>query len=1369
MEFVHSKSPELIICENYRILKKIGEGGHGLIFKAEQISTGQIVAIKIIKLQAHLDKEKQQQQLARFDRETLLCAKISHPNIVQLLDKGHSSNQEPYGVFEYIEGETLKSYLASNKSLSPQVMSVIMGQVLDALTYAHSKEVVHRDLKPQNIMITTLGAKVHAKLLDFGIGSFTHNVASIDSNHLTLEQDLLGTPTYNAPEQLRGEPPTPKSDLYAWGLITIECLTGRPVMDGRTVAEVFQQHLSASNVPIPPSIIGHDLAHLLHKILEKDTTKRLGNTQVISEEFERVNFSTLSIKSEESKNTLPNQEDHTLANDLVWSVPTGEKKQLTVLCLKINIQASEKSHLNLEVLDMIQRDQLNICKDTAIRYGGFVSGCFMNNLAIYFGYPESNGTDARRAGRAALELITEVKKRSQLLHEQQGAHVSIQIGLHTGDVLVQRNRIPEGNVPNTAFDLAHNATLDNVLASPASKKILEPYLDFKRTIKDTVIGHLENGVTYQLIGERQTEALSSSYSWSTNKKMIDRDLEKARILEVWKQVSRKKEGNYLIINGQAGIGKSTLIDEIKRDIRSTDSLVRACHCLPENQNNALQPFILMFQKEWELIEGQKDAISKLENILSNVGCSVKESLPIICSWFSIVLPEEYITNSALPKEQKKLLFETLKKCLTSSNIESPTLLVIEDLQWIDPTSIEFIQYLLSDIGKSNLFLLMSSRPSIKNHWGLKVEDQINLESLSKSAIKRLIKGVLNVELISDHVLDYISKRADGIPFFAEELSYMLVEKKYVEIQNGIFSLIKDINTKSIPTTLQDLLNSRLDQLSFAKETLQLASVIGRTFNNGLLIEASQKDKVTIQNDIEDLINANLIIRQRRVQGENYIFRHALIRDAAYNNMTSQLRKEAHTKIADKLYSRFNNKKKTDLQQIAHHFQKAIKFKKASEFYQKAAEFELLKKQGHEESLNLTNQALALIVELKETKSADYNSTQEANVRIHKAAVLTNKYGWEHPDIIKNYRLVESTLETNESTKKLEFDVAKGFWIFQCTKGNIKEMHSFANKMLRLGKELNNPSYIAQAYDCLGQTQFFLGDFEGCISSAKNCYKVYDLEQERIKLPADGLDPYVICKTFESLALLFLGELDQAVHIMTQTLIETQNNNKPNLTMGLFAQRSRLELYISSFLKKCNTEKIELRQIHESTLDFNKKENFTYWEDAVNLNFTSANAISGNPLHLEKYKKTRLKWPTNTPSGAYYALIEVVAYINDHNFEKALDTVNQSILFANENEIYFALPYAYCLKAKALAGTGNLKEATQYFTKAIELSKSQKAKWTELFVTIENQQFRTDYSIDEPKQQFFNIFNHTIFQRQQYKSTLINKLKAIKSYKTQTKI
>lgn len=274
--------------KEYVLLEEIGKGGSGTVYKARQIRTGQIVALKTLVFSKDADPQEKARALARFVQEAGICAGINHPNIVRLLDKGGVQEEGLFTVFEYVSGETLKSRILQEHGLSAIQTGILMGQVLEALEAAHNSSIIHCDLKPQNIMITKNDAGELVKVLDFGIST-----VMTDDAYAAMNAEIAGTPTYSAPEQLRGEAVTAGSDLYSWGLILLECLCGQPVMKGHSIAAIYRQHLSEAAVPLPVFLEDHPLAMLLKKVLSKNAALRTSSAAAVLQEYRHIDFTTI--------------------------------------------------------------------------------------------------------------------------------------------------------------------------------------------------------------------------------------------------------------------------------------------------------------------------------------------------------------------------------------------------------------------------------------------------------------------------------------------------------------------------------------------------------------------------------------------------------------------------------------------------------------------------------------------------------------------------------------------------------------------------------------------------------------------------------------------------------------------------------------------------------------------------------------------------------------------------------------------------------------------------------------------------------------------------------------------------------------------
>lgn len=1073
-----NKENDLLLHDNYALDEKIGEGGYGLVYKAKQVSTGQIVAIKMLKLQKEKGDQYLKRQVLRFERETQLCAEMNHPNIVKLLDRGFSAAGEPFAVFEYISGCSLKELIHTSRGLSPVVTKELMGQVLDALACAHSLGIVHRDLKPANIMVTQTGSKQHAKILDFGIGAFTKNEQSHDTRDLTLLNEALGTPTYSAPEQLRGEFPTLKSDLYAWGLILIECLKGRPAIEGGSVAEIFHNQLNALNVPLPPFIAGHPLADLLRRVLDKSHHKRMGDAKSVFEEYVLINFNTIvgDLSDRNAEGELLD-DDLTVANFILKKNAFTEKKQMTVLCLKLNLEVTEKIKSDLEILEALQKDQLNLCRNTAIQFGGTIAGSITNHIVVYFGFPEVNDTDARRAGRTALELLSEVRRRSAALYKQHGVKLEIQMGINTGNVTVFDHQLPEGLVANTAFDLMYQAGPGQILASESSRKLLQPFLEFDSLPADS--GAHKPVTAFLLKGECEAEALSFLRPWSTGRKMIGRTAELEQVLSQW-EFEESPENKVVLLTGQAGIGKSKLSYEVVKDIRKRAGLIKVAQCLPEHQNNALYPFLSMFYDQWGINTSTEnnEKTARLKRALTEAGCELERSFPILCSWLAIPVPDEMSISQVSPEEQKKILFDTLVRCFFAIDKGSSFLLLVEDLHWSDPTSEEFIEF-ISQSGQGKVMILLTARLEYVHHWQRIQPLEITLQPFAVNSIRALIEGVLAGKFISDAALEYMTQKTDGVPLFIEEFTLMLVDQGHLILEEETYQLRETILTESIPTTLRDLLNARLDKLKFSKETAQLAAVIGREFSYDLLVKAALAEETAVQADIEQLLKRDLIYLQRSVRGESYIFRHALIRDAAYDGMLSSQRRETHGRIAEVLAADFPAIVKENPFEIARHLAEAAMYPKAVHYGIRAA------KQALDRSLN--SEALAYAKQViewlghqeEEVKSKD----DELTIYCIQTNALMAKYGWSAKEVKDSvqtaFRLVQNPGESNVSL----MNSVSSYWAlitYYHVASEREKVKEITQHLIQLAKELNDPTLETSAGILKGIHLYVDGEFDASI-------------------------------------------------------------------------------------------------------------------------------------------------------------------------------------------------------------------------------------------------------------------------------------------------
>lgn len=486
--------------ERYEMLSELGRGGFGVVHKARQLATGQYVAIKMMHRPRESGDESHQRHVARFQREMMLCAQLHHPNIVRLIDSGLMEDGRLYAAFEYVPGQTLANLLAERGALDPVEAQHLMLQVLDALSCAHAQNVVHRDLKPHNVMVVATGARLNALVLDFGLGALVQGPGLESQSRLTGTHEMLGTPAYAAPEQLRGEQATPASDLFSWALVFLECLTGVRPIQGRTLQELLYLQLGPAPIPLPPALEAHPLGQILSRLLSKDMQARgQVNGAKLLREVEACNLRGLRLyptaRGVASNSGLPavpapdkNFDAKTWqgqpqsvpqvpgpSDDARPSKQETDRRWVTALCCTLTVSATSQQKMDLEEGDEFVRVGQQLCTEIGRSFGGSLGGVLGDQILLYFGPTGGHSVDAaQRAAQASLEILQGIRKRSSQLERQKQVRMEVRASLHSGSVVERAPGQIVGTTPKTAAHLSACALPWEIVVSGGMVGLLQP-------------------------------------------------------------------------------------------------------------------------------------------------------------------------------------------------------------------------------------------------------------------------------------------------------------------------------------------------------------------------------------------------------------------------------------------------------------------------------------------------------------------------------------------------------------------------------------------------------------------------------------------------------------------------------------------------------------------------------------------------------------------------------------------------------------------------------------------------------------------------------------------------------------------------------
>lgn len=1146
MSAANDLSTGSILQARYEVMAVLGTGGFGVVYKARQLATGQPVAIKVMR---PLDDEaplKRDKRVARFRREMEMCARLHHPNIVGLVDSGQLDDGRLFTVFEFVPGQTLESVIASEGPLHPREARHLMLQVLDALSCAHGQGVVHRDLKPANVMIISTGTRRNAQVLDFGVGALAEESQGAEYTKLTSAHEWLGTPHYTAPEQVRGYPPTTQSDLYAWGLVYLECLTGRPVMTGTSVADVLMAQLGPEAIALPPAIRHHPLGRVIQRATVKDVFDREATAATLLRQLEACDVNDLDrleggpaqpavtsammnaptvdsvvgegepATRELSPRSLQVAPPMTPASaGRGGRIVDAERRQITAVCCSLT-PTGPAAATELDALDELIATLQDLASEVAQQYQGQLAGGLGHQVLIEFGYPTAREDDAARAALTALAIRSRVHQRVGL---------AVRVGIHTGLVAYGPREASRrisgqivGHTPMIASQLNGRAELDTIAVSATSAQLLRSQFALTAIGKVTLDGVAREMEVFRLDGERLASAAPSSFDLALATPLVGRDREMELLLERWQQV-RAGTGQSVLVTGEPGIGKSRLASELARRVGDRPHTWLEARCTPESRNRVLHPIVELMERLFELGDGLPgERLERLEARLIGFGFRPAEAVPLFASLLGLPLEGRYPALDLSPARLRQHIFNAVLGLLGELAERQPVVVFVEDLHWADPTTLELLGALVAAAPTGRILALLNARPEFVPPWPSSEMLQIQLARLARPQIEQIVAAVAGKALPTG-VHAQLVERTDGVPLFIEELTRMVVESD---------GALADV---AIPTTLRDSLMARLDRLGRAKETAQLASALGREFELALLTAISSLTPDEVQEDLDRLVAADLVHHRRRLRNPLWLFRHALIRDTAYDSMPRRVQHKVHARIAEALERDFPDLVTTRPDLLAHHHAHADQKLQAIAYGQKAALGALMTAE-YPYAIRHARDAIGWLDAIP-----DERARAEAELGFNGIITpsLMSTRGWRDEEL---RAVIERSAELDQRLGDTPF-TGTTLWalmLFHHMGGRESaRAHGYAERMLAHAREHGDVSQAVMAEAALGHNRWIAGDYRAASAHWDRMLAAYDPAAHRGHAYLYGHDSRAWAGISYAEALWFMGQPERSLALAESSL------------------------------------------------------------------------------------------------------------------------------------------------------------------------------------------------------------------------------------------
>ncbi|WP_437944996.1 TOMM system kinase/cyclase fusion protein [Sorangium sp. So ce296] len=1341
---MHQGSPllaaESTFAGRYEIVSELGAGGFGRVYKARQLTTGQTVALKIMTLPERGDAAAIERRIARFLREAELCGQLRHPNIVTLIDAGRAGNELLYTVFSYVPGETLEEVLAREGALAPAEARHLMVQVLDALSCAHAQGVIHRDLKPRNIMVLPSGARRNAVVLDFGIGVIA-GASGGRSARLTATGETLGTPGYAAPEQLRGLEPTPRVDLFSWGLVFLECLTGVPVYAGGSAADILYQQLNPAPVPIPAALQGHWLGALLRHVTQKDEAAREASAAALVPALDACDVAALS-RDAIARGAASGEPQDTPVDPLgggsaagaprayAFFAPTvthppdaatlatldGERRQLTVVCCALDAIAATPEGLDVEEIDGLLRAEVAACADIARSHRGHVAAALGDRVLIYFGYPRAEEDDARRAARAALAIADAVRAKNDR-RAAPGARIEVRIGVHSGVLVAQDLRGGSapgvGETPRTAARVAALAPPGGVAVSAEVRRLLRGAFEFEGGEGPQADRAGASGKTFVL--RAASDRPPTPDSISNEAPLVGREQEMAILLERWRR-ARAGAGQCTMISGEPGLGKSRLVRELRARVAREPHTFVECRCAPDTQHSALFPIVEMLARILELDhEAPPDArVARLEARLAGHGFTPPEVMPLFLPLLSLPVAPPYAPLDVSPQRRKEMTLNAVLSLLFAMAEERPLIFVAEDLHWAEATTLELLTLLVQEAPSAPVSLIMTSRPEFSIPFPTAGVQHLSLNRLERAQVEPMITALLGGKALPAEVLDQVLDRTDGVPLFVEELIWMLVDTGALVEGEDRYDLARPLAQTEIPSTLRNLLTARLDRLGRARETAQVAAALGREFSLDVLSVVSPLGAAAVQEDLDRLTDTGLVYRKRRIKNPSYVFKHALIRDAAYDSMTRATQQAMHKRIATALEAEFHDLPRERPDLVARHWSDADRPDKAVGYWHDAAK-KASSASAYTDALHHIARGLSDVGLLPPGAARD---DQEMDLLLTRGAILMSKVGYSDPEVERSFTRVVELAAAGQASSERAFVARRGLWYFHNTRASLPEALRLGRELLAIAEQDGRPERLLGAHQALCMTSFCMGRLADAVAHSRKCDSIYVFERHRDLAVIYGDDPLLSSLSFEALAELLLGHVDLALARKQQGIDHAMRLGYTSRIAGMHGQAAWLHLVLG-----CTGTGAPLldgaREHAQQAITVAQEHGFPFWEAYGRMIDAAARALSGDGGGIEPLRRGMAMWRrVGAELGTIWQLTFLSAALRlQGDFGGALRTLDEATAHYERTEERYLEPEVHRQRAEILLSPENPRrdeaagelELERALTRARELS----ARWLEL--------------------------------------------------------
>lgn len=841
--------------------------------------------------------------------------------------------------------------------------------------------------------------------------------------------------------------------------------------------------------------------------------------------------------------TLVNQRADSTTSKSPPTVPVSrdaERRQLTVMFCDLVGSTDLSGQLDPEDLREVVRAYQKSAETAIQRFGGHIAQYLGDGLLVYFGYPRANEDDAQRAVHASVGIGRAIKSLNTQLQADYSISLAVRIGIHTGPVVVgemggdiRHENLAMGETPNLAARLQGLAEPGEVVISENTRRLLGELFALKPLGTQNLKGIAAPVEAFVVGSERITETRFAAGQDGNATAMVGREKELAVLLDGWREASAG-HGKMVVLTGEAGVGKSRIMSALIEAAADQKPLRISYQCSPYHTDTPLYPAVqqLTLAARIDASDLPELKLNKLEALLSQgqdqhnpQDNNAEEAASLLAALLGIAETGQRSSDvSDLPPQQRRA--GTLQALLTQltggAKQGRAVLFLLEDAHWIDPSTLELLELLLDRLAGKPILVVVTTRPAFEHLFnGHPAVTRLALNRLGRSHIPAIVAQITRGKALPPELMEAIATRTDGVPLYVEEFTKTILASGALRETDNAYVVVGPLNQLFIPSSLHDSLMARLDRLQPLKAVAQTAACIGREFDFGLIAAITSRPTTELIAALDELVVAELIINEGVPPDAWYSFKHALVRDAAYESLLKAKRQAIHGHLLMALKAQGGALPEI----LAHHAMRAGQFLEAAEYWGQAGD-QAMARPAFIEAIAHFERAVQ-----SERRASDDSAgrMRELDLIVKLILALQSGRGIAHPSVAETLAAANKIVDTVGDTPH-RFRILAGRWAFENASGNPRSALLHTEGMEREALQTGDRAQQFIVYCFRAVCRFWLGDFAQSDEAFEQAMARHDPQDDSRLIREYGVDQHIWMRCNWALSLMCRGEAKKALRM-----------------------------------------------------------------------------------------------------------------------------------------------------------------------------------------------------------------------------------------------